>query len=195
MRIIAGTLRSRPLITPHGLDTRPTTDRLRETLFNVLTNGAVNRISDAAFLDLYSGSGAVGIEALSRGAASATFVDQSTPAIAALKKNLHNLGLRGPNIRVEKQSVTRFLRSEAAMTTPIRFDVVFLDPPYELEQEYASTLTLLGGECTTLLNPGALVIAEHRRKQSLDVDYGSLNRVRLLQQGDASLSFYSLQIP
>jgi 16S rRNA (guanine966-N2)-methyltransferase len=95
MRVIAGTFRSRPLLAPAGMDTRPTADRLRETLFNVLTNGAVNRVAGAAFLDLYAGSGAVGIEALSRGAASVTFVEQGVAALAVLTKNLANLGIRG----------------------------------------------------------------------------------------------------
>src|ERR1700729_3455446 len=111
MRVIAGRLRSRPLLAPAGMGTRPTADRLRETLFNVLTNGAVNRVADAAFLDLYAGSGAVGIEALSRGAASVTFVEQGASALAVLKKNLDSLGLRGGGFRVEKRSVGRFLRN------------------------------------------------------------------------------------
>src|SRR5580658_9202261 len=99
MRVIAGSLRSRPLLAPAGLDTRPTADRLRETLFNVLTNGAVNRVAGTAFLDLYAGSGAVGIEALSRGAASVTFVEQGAPALAVLKENLDSLGLGSSGLR------------------------------------------------------------------------------------------------
>lgn len=191
MRVIGGTLRSRPLLAPAGLDTRPTADRLRETLFNVLINGAVNRVAGAAFLDLYAGSGAVGIEALSRGAASVIFVEQGAPALAILKKNLDSLGLRGGGFRVEKRSVGRFLRNveKAALGS---FGVVFLDPPYDLAEEYAITLGLLGGECAALLAPGALVVAEHRRKQALAESYGILERTRLLEQGDAALSFYEV---
>ena len=191
MRVIAGSLRSRPLLAPAGLDTRPTSDRLRETLFNVLTNGPVDRVAGATFLDLYAGSGAVGIEALSRGAASVTFVEQGSAALAVLKKNLDGLGLRGSGFRVEKRSVGRFLRNveKAALGS---FGVVFLDPPYDLADEYATTLGLLGGECAELLAPGALVVAEHRRKQPLAESYGSLIRFRLLKQGDAGLSFYEV---
>ena len=94
MRVIAGSFRSRPLLAPAGLETRPTTDRLRETLFNVLTNGAVDRVAGAAFLDLYAGSGAVGIEALSRGAERVTFVESGVSAVAVLRKNLESLGIR-----------------------------------------------------------------------------------------------------
>jgi len=191
MRVIAGTFRSRPLLAPAGMDTRPTADRLRETLFNVLTNGAVDRVAGAAFLDLYAGSGAVGIEALSRGAASVTFVEQGAAALAVLKKNLDNLGIRGAAVKTEKRSVARFLRGAMEKAEPGAFGVVFLDPPYELAAEYESTLGLLGGECASLLAPGALVVAEHRRKDSLAEGYGVLRRVRLLEQGDAALSFYS----
>ena len=198
MRVIAGTFRSRPLLAPAGQDTRPTADRLRETLFNVLTNGAVNRVADAAFLDLYAGSGAVGIEALSRGASAVTFVEQGAAALGVLQKNLDNLGIRGLGIRgararIEKRSVSRFLRGSVEKAGAGPFGVVFLDPPYDLAEEYELTLGLLGGECAGLLEPEALVIAEHRRKQALAESYGNLGRVRLLEQGDAGLSFYSSQ--
>lgn len=172
------------------MDTRPTADRLRETLFNVLTNGAVNRIAGAVFLDLYAGSGAVGIEALSRGAESVTFVDQAPAALAMLGKNLAALGLKGDAVRVEKRSVGRYLRGAAEKGAA--FDVVFLDPPYELAEEYSLALTLLGGECRTLLAADALVVAEHRRKNPLEASYGCLVRTRVLEQGDAGLSFYGV---
>ena len=194
MRVIAGTFRSRPLLAPPGMDTRPTADRLRETLFNVLTNGAVNRVEGTAFLDLYAGSGAVGIEALSRGAASVTFVEQGAAALGILKKNLDGLGIRGAAARVEKRSVARFLRDagKSSVGQVDAYGAVFLDPPYDLASEYAQALKLLGGECAALLAPGALVVAEHRRKQALAENYGSLTRVRLLEQGDAALSFYEV---
>jgi 16S rRNA (guanine966-N2)-methyltransferase len=192
MRVIAGTYRSRPLLAPEGLDTRPTADRLRETLFNVLTNGAVDRAAGAAFLDLYAGSGAVGIEALSRGAASVAFVEQGAAALAVLQKNLDSLGVRGAAVRVEKRSVARFLRGAMEKGLPGEFGLVFLDPPYELVAEYESTLGLLGGDAAGLLAQGALVVAEHRRKQALAEGYGSLKRVRVLEQGDAALSFYEV---
>jgi 16S rRNA (guanine966-N2)-methyltransferase len=190
MRVIAGRFRSRPLLAPAGLDTRPTADRLRETLFNVLTQGVVNRVEGAGFLDLYAGSGAVGIEALSRGAAHVTFVEQGPTALSALQKNLDNLGLLGAAVRIEKRSATRFLRASLEKGEAGRFGVVFLDPPYAMAEEYALTLGLLGGECSLLLADGAMIIAEHGRKNGLDPSYGKLVRTRVLEQGDAGLSFY-----
>ena len=193
MRVIAGSLRSRPLLAPAGMDTRPTADRLRETLFNVLTNGAVNRVAGVAFLDLYAGSGAVGIEALSRGAAAVTFVEHGAAALAVLNKNLQNLGLKGSGIRIERQSTARFLRGSAERAAAGPFGMVFLDPPYDLASEYAHALGLLGGERAALLTSDALVVAEHRRKQSLEERYGRLIRMRVLEQGDAGLSFFSVE--
>jgi 16S rRNA (guanine(966)-N(2))-methyltransferase RsmD len=178
------------------MDTRPTADRLRETLFNVLTQGAVDRIEGARFLDLYAGSGVVGIEALSRGAVQAVFVEQAAGALAVLRKNLDALGIRGDAARVEKRGVGRFLRGELEnkleKMAAKGFGVVFLDPPYDLADEYAMTLGLLGGEGAALLAPDGLVVAEHRRKQSLAESYGRLTRVRLLEQGDAGLSLYEI---
>ena len=186
MRIIAGSYRSRPLKAPPGLSTRPSSDRLRETLFNVLAP----RVQGAAFLDLYAGSGAVGIEALSRGAAHVTFVERAPAALKALRGNLERLGI-GRGFRIHSGSVGAFLRI-AAKASPgqERYEVVFLDPPYDEEREYTATLGLLGGSAAAVLAPGALVVAEHARKQALDEQYGNLKRVRQLKQGDAVLSFY-----
>jgi 16S rRNA (guanine(966)-N(2))-methyltransferase RsmD len=198
MRIIAGTLRSRLLRAPSGAGTRPTSDRLRETLFNVLAP----RIEGAAFLDLYAGSGAVGIEALSRGARSAEFVEQSSAAIGVLRANLAQLGI-GNQARIHVGSVANWLRrtaagsgsswAEAAEKRAGRvFDLVFLDPPWEAAKEYEVALEMLGGSAVGVLAPGALVVAEHRRRQALDAQYGMLERTRLLEQGDAALSFFSV---
>ena len=188
MRIIAGSYRSRPLKAPPGLSTRPTSGRLRETLFNVLAP----RVQGAAFLDLYAGSGAVGIEALSRGAVHVTFVERAPAALKVLRGNLERLGI-GNGFRIYPGSVGAFLRSAAqARPKPERYEVVFLDPPYDEEREYTATLVLLGGSATALLAPGALVVAEHARKQALDDRYGSLNRIRQLKQGDAILSFFTV---
>ena len=186
MRIIAGSYRSRPLKAPPGLSTRPTSGRLRETLFNVLAP----RIQGAAFLDLYAGSGAVGIEALSRRAAHVTFVERAPAALKVLRGNLERLEI-GSDLSIHSGSVGAFLRSAAqARPEPERYEVVFLDPPYDEEREYTATLGLLGGSAAALLAPGALVVAEHARKQALDDRYGSLKRTRQLKQGDAILSFY-----
>ena len=185
MRVIAGTLRRRTLEAPAGLKTRPTSDRLRETLFNVLAP----RIEGARFLDLYAGSGAVGIEAVSRGAANVVLVERAEPALKVLRGNLEKLGLRG-GVRVEGVSVGAFLRRVRPQTTAMFFDVVFLDPPYEAVGEYATVLGLLGGDAAGLLAAGAVVIAEHRRREKLQDEYGVLRRARVLEQGDAALSFY-----
>ncbi len=189
MRIIAGTFRSRTLVAPPGLSTRPTSDRLRETLFNVLAP----RIEGAAFLDLYAGSGAVGLEALSRGATRVAFVERAPAALKVLNGNLERLGISS-GVRVHAKSVGAFLRS-FAKSTPKRepHEVVFLDPPYDAAEEYAITLGLLGGTAQGILAKEAVVIAEHRRKQQLDEQYGNLKRTRLLEQGDAAISFYRIE--
>lgn len=187
MRIIAGTLRSRRLQAPSGLATRPTSGRLRETLFNVLAP----RIHGARFLDLFAGSGAVGIEARSRGAVRVDFVERNAAALRALGSNLAALGLdveRSRKVFVHGGDVATTLRR---LPRDLAFDAVFLDPPYDAGEAYASTLALLGGPRAGLLSPGALAIAEHSRKQTLEEIYGVLRRVRLLEQGDAALSFYS----
>jgi 16S rRNA (guanine(966)-N(2))-methyltransferase RsmD len=189
MRIIAGRYRSRTLVAPAGMATRPSSDRLRETLFNVLAP----RIEGARFLDLYAGSGAVGLEALSRGAAHVEFVERAPAALTALRKNLAQLGLT-EGFRIHGAGVGAVLRKmkPAKLNSGAAFDVVFLDPPYDAAAEYVATLGLLGGDAAGLLAEGALVIAEHRRKEKLDEQYGLLGRTRLLEQGDASLSFYAV---
>jgi 16S rRNA (guanine(966)-N(2))-methyltransferase RsmD len=156
---------------------------LRETLFNVLAP----RIQGAHFLDLFAGSGAVGIEALSRGAASVVFVERAQPAIRVLRTNLDRLGLT-ERFRIVPGSVGGYLHNTQGGQ---QFDVVFLDPPYDAVGEYAATLELLGGPLAGVLTESALVIAEHRRKDVLEDRYGQLQRTRLLKQGDAALSFYA----
>jgi len=184
MRVIAGSLRRRTLEAPAGLATRPTSDRLRETLFNVLAP----RMEGTVFLDLYAGSGAVGIEAISRGAERVVFVERAPSALKALRGNLERLGLR-ECFRIEASSVAAYLR-RARVNEERGFDVVFLDPPYDAADEYATVLRLLGGVATGMLAEDAVVIAEHRRKERLEELYGGLKRTRLLEQGDAALSLY-----
>jgi 16S rRNA (guanine(966)-N(2))-methyltransferase RsmD len=157
--------------------TRPTSDRLRETLFNVLSP----RIAGARFADLYAGSGAVGIEALSRGAVGVEFVERAQPALRTLRANLANLGIRS-GAAVHAANVLSWIRRRPEPG----FDIVFLDPPYDAAEEYESVLTLAEGA----LAPDGLVIAEHRSKAPLAERYGRLLRTRILQQGDATLSFY-----
>lgn len=186
MRVIAGLLRSRSLQAPSGLATRPTSDRLRETLFNVLAP----RIQGACFLDLYAGSGAVGIEALSRGASHVVFVERAQPALKILRANLQSLGLQ-QGIDIHSGAVVSYLRRASGA----KFHLVFLDPPYDAADEYGNALALLGGEALSVLHPDALVIAEHRRNDKLGDIYGRLTRKRLLLQGDAALSFYAVAEP
>lgn len=183
MRVIAGQYRSRVLHAPPGLDTRPTSDRLRETLFNVLAP----RIEGAIFLDLYAGSGAVGIEALSRGAKQAFFIEQAEPALRAIRANLAALDFKD-SYSLEARSVSAALKR--LTVTGQHTDLIFLDPPYAQEKEYATTLNQLGGECKNLLAPDAIVVAEHEKRRELDPQYGTLIRYRILKQGDAALSFY-----
>ena len=187
MRVIAGQYRSRPLSAPRGIDTRPTSDRLRETLFNVLAP----RIADAVFLDLYAGSGAVGIEALSRGAREAIFVEQADAPMKAIRGNLSALGIAG-RYALEKRSVAAALRRLAENGRVA--DIVFLDPPYSEVAEYTQSLGLLGGASRSILAPCAIVIAEHEKRRELDERYGTLARYRVLKQGDAALSFFRLDV-
>lgn len=183
MRVIAGQYRSRPLAAPRGSHTRPTTDRLRETLFNVLAP----RMEGSVFIDLFAGSGAVGIEALSRGARETVFVEQSEPAMKTIRANLASLQIRS-GYALEPRSALAALKRLAEQRK--QADIVFLDPPYERAEDYASVLSLLGGEAFTLLRAESIVIAEHARRDTLPDTYGSLGCYRRLKQGDAALSFY-----
>jgi 16S rRNA (guanine966-N2)-methyltransferase len=179
MRVIGGTYRSRRLTAPGGIATRPSSDRLRETLFNVLAT----RVEDAVFADLYAGSGAIGIEALSRGAGTVYFVEQAAVAVAAIRSNLSALQINS-NFRIFAASVAATLPRLSGAS------IVFLDPPYATAEEYERTLGYLGHHAEEVLAEGAWVIAEHNRKTAPGEDYGSLHRFRVLQQGDAGLSFY-----
>jgi 16S rRNA (guanine(966)-N(2))-methyltransferase RsmD len=186
MRVIAGTYRSRLLVSPRGTATRPTSDRLRETLFNILST----RIEGALFADLYAGTGAVGIEAISRGASHVWFSENAPAALAAINQNLSALRIaRG--FTIEDRGTGALLQRLAKLDKPL--DVVFLDPPYESEAEYEGTLNFFGSaRGRLLLAPGAFVIAEHSSKAELAKRFGGLEHTRLLRQGDAALSFYKL---
>jgi 16S rRNA (guanine(966)-N(2))-methyltransferase RsmD len=175
MRVIAGTYRSRRLAAPRGSATRPSSDRLRETLFNVLAP----RIEGAVLADLFAGSGAVGIEAISRGAQQVYFVEKAAPAVAAIRENLKALGIQS-GFKIEPCSVAAALPRIAGCT------IMYLDPPYDESEEYARTLDSID----TQLTAEGIVVAEHRRKTALAENYGVLHRYRVLEQGDAALSFY-----
>lgn len=181
MRIIGGKWRSRQIAAPKSEATRPTSDRLRETLFNVLGQDCTG----LRVLDLYAGSGAVGLEALSRGARRVWFAEKSSPALATLRTNLRALGAEGAVVDIT--GVSTLLSKLAKEKTAI--DLIFLDPPWDMTQEYERTLAFLGAH-EELLNDGARVVAEHRSKVELPERVGNLERTRVLKQGDASLSFY-----
>ena len=164
--------------------TRPTSDRLRETLFNVLGP----RVEGSRFVDLYAGSGAVGIEAMSRGAEFVWFAESARPAVAAIRANLAALKIAG-GFALEDRSTAKLLQGLAAKERTA--EIVFLDPPYEDSEAYEETLAFLSRHHAALLADGAVVVAEHARKQPLEARYGVLERTRVLEQGDAALSFYA----
>jgi 16S rRNA (guanine966-N2)-methyltransferase len=173
MRVIAGEFRSRKLKPVPGLATRPTPDRLRETLFNILAP----RIEDAVFLDAYAGTGAVGIEALSRGARHCYFLERSRPALEVIRENLGSLGL---------ESRATVLTGPVALTLERQSgDIVFLDPPYEQEREYRTALDVLAS------HPPPLTVVQHSTHFPLEDAYGTLHRTRLVKQGDNTLSFFA----
>lgn len=189
MRVIAGQFRSRPLRSLQGLDIRPTSDRLRETLFNVLTAGNPKALEGSVWVDLFAGTGAVGIEALSRGAATVYFVEHSRRAAELIKQNLESLRISG-GFQILQQEAKHALSHLNAQ--PIQPSFVFLDPPYRMQNAYSETLEALAG---TELARNALVIAEHEKRFDPGDSFGTLHRARVLQQGDAALSFYKHLVP
>ncbi|HLX75961.1 MAG TPA: 16S rRNA (guanine(966)-N(2))-methyltransferase RsmD [Terriglobales bacterium] len=186
MRVIAGKYRSRPLRSLRGLDIRPTSDRLRETLFNVLVGGDPGRLAETVWLDLYAGTGAVGIEALSRGAHMVYFVEESTRAAELVRQNLRSLSVEGDSFEVVERDVLSGLRRLDAQA--VTCDFCFLDPPYRQHASYEQTLGFLAQ--SHLLQPASVVVAEHDRKFDAPAKIGALQRYRKLEQGDAGLSFY-----
>ena len=183
MRVIAGKFRSRRLKSPGTLRLRPTSDRLRETLFNVLGP----TIEDSLFVDLYSGTGAIGIEAVSRGAREVIFVENHPAAARFLRANLDALEIRSGIELIAADAVQALERLAARHMVA---DFIFLDPPYQDRDEYESTLEFL--DTSRLLTPTSLVIAEHFDAASLPDRYARLERTRVIEQGDAALSFYKL---
>jgi 16S rRNA (guanine966-N2)-methyltransferase len=185
MRIIAGKYRSRTLRSLKGQMLRPTSDRLRETLFNIL--GAT--VGGSTFVDLYAGTGAVGIEALSRGAHHAIFIEQHAPAVALIRRNLESLGI-GAEAEILGMNVARAIERLEARHVHTQF--IFFDPPYAADSEYEGTLEALGE--SPLVAPEGRVIVEHLRKRDLPERAGDLELTRVVEQGDAALSFYRLAL-
>ena len=157
MRVIAGTHRGRRLQAPEGLDTRPTADRVRESLFSIL-----GPLDGEAVLDLFAGSGALGIEALSRGAGSALFSDSSTAAVRVVQANLEALGLEA---RVVRDDASRVLRD--AQARGAAYDLIFLDPPYRHAVQWAADLSAL---VPPVLTPGGRVVSESDRRAPLPLE-------------------------
>jgi 16S rRNA (guanine(966)-N(2))-methyltransferase RsmD len=180
MRIIAGIYRGRNLRSPPSMQVRPTSDRLRETLFNVLAP----RIAGTRFLDLCAGSGAVGIEALSRGAAHVTFVDRSRKMCGLVEANLVLCGVPEDETEVVMAEAAEFLRRAARDEQ--KWDIAFFDPPYA--SAYLPVLTVFGAGA--ILNDDGLLIVEHHHKNELKDEIGEIRRWRILKQGDSALSFY-----
>jgi 16S rRNA (guanine966-N2)-methyltransferase len=164
---------------------RPTSDRLRETVFNVLGHD----LTETRFVDVFAGTGAMGIEALSRGAVEAVFIEKHAPAAALIRKNLETLKIVKGATVLGSDAVTGLEKLEAKQrASGVAYDFVYLDPPYAEVEEYSRCLRILGN--SDLLTPDGTVIAEHSRNYAAPEKAGNLERVRVLKQGDAVLSFY-----
>src|SRR3954452_16713804 len=187
MRVIAGKFRSRALKALAGRDTRPTSDRLRETLFDVLTARNPSALAGSTWLDLYAGTGAVGIEAVSRGADRTVFVDSSRQATDVIRQHLKTLEIEA-RAEIHQQGVLKELPQLQAHS--LVFDYVFLDPPYASHSEYNDCLDFLG--TSQLLKGASVVIAEHDKRFDPGQVCGNLERYRTLLQGDSALSFFHL---
>ena len=189
MRVIAGALKGRRLEAPDWSGLRPTSDKLRETLFNVLAP----RIQGARVVDGYAGTGAVGIEALSRGARHVTFVERDPRAVALIDDNLRRCGLvplPGATDAPDRYAIIRAGFTGTALgRTETAFDIVFLDPPYgaaELEAAIAASEALVG--------EGTVLVVEHAKRDPAPLHAGSLERTRELTSGDSALAFYRRRV-
>lgn len=190
MRIIAGTLKGRRLKTPTWDGLRPTSDKLRETLFNVLGP----RVAGARVLDGFAGTGALGIESLSRGAQQVTFIEQDPRAAALIAENLEHCGIR-TGYTVLRASLARGIDTLKAGSAFAPFDIVLLDPPYHQEQPRPEEHTDIDRILTTVtlvVAPAGLTVFEHARRRALPAAAGSLVRVREIVSGDSMLSFYQV---
>jgi len=175
MRVIAGEYRSRRILSLAGLETRPTPDRLREALFNILSPV----IEGSVFVDAYAGTGSVGIEAISRGARLGVFIEKDREAVEVIKANLHSLGIKAKG-RIIRGAATHHLAT-------IEADIVFIDPPYPLDKEYRSALTALSAK------PPTLTIVQHSVRYTIPDEYEQLVRTRTVRQGDNAISFFKVR--
>jgi 16S rRNA (guanine966-N2)-methyltransferase len=187
MRVIAGKYGSRPLRSIRGMAIRPTSDRLRETLFNVLTAGNPGVLEGSVWFDLFAGSGAVGIEALSRGAKGVYFVETSSRAAQLIQQNLDSLGIID-GYKILRDDLSRIIwRMEREH---VAADVIFLDPPYQQQHLYGETMRALAD--STLVWAMSVVIVEHEKKFDPGAEFRSLRRFRKVVQGSSALSFYRI---
>ncbi len=180
MRVITGLYKGRRLKTLEGMDVRPTSDRMRETLFNILAP----RIEDARFVDVCAGSGAVGIEALSRGAAHVTFIESSRKAAAVVSENLRHCGIT-QDFKLINREATAAMKYFAYEKQ--QFDIFYLDPPYDSDL-YTPVMWQIAQN--NLLAEDGIVIVEHRRQLPLAPNYDDLRPYRELVQGESVLTFY-----
>ncbi|HUF04145.1 MAG TPA: 16S rRNA (guanine(966)-N(2))-methyltransferase RsmD [Aridibacter sp.] len=181
MRVISGIYGGRILKSPSGTRTRPTSDRLRETLFNVLSPHIHD---ETRFLDLCAGTGAIGIEAISRGAMHVTFVDKARKACGLIEENLDQLGVPESVTEVVCSETVKFLQKSAGSS----WHMIFYDPPYAAE--YAIVLDAVGGKYSNVLADEGALVVEHHAKTELPDASGEIRRWRLIKQGETCLSFY-----
>jgi 16S rRNA (guanine(966)-N(2))-methyltransferase RsmD len=188
MRVIAGRLKGRRLKTPTWAGLRPTSDKLRETLFNILAP----RMAGARVLDGYAGTGAIGIEAVSRGARSVTLVDRDRRAQALIAENLAACGVENlcAIIPAEVAEALDTLQAQPAFEP---FDIVVLDPPYAPERR--GTLEAILRSAGELLARNGVIVLEHARRDAAPETAGQLVRTRTVDSGDSALSFYELRQP
>ena len=184
MKLLAGTQKGRRLRNPPTSTLRPTSGKVREALFAILSD----RIQNATVLDLYAGTGALGLEALSRGARQVVFVEQAPASLRVLRDNIRHCASQEKS-RVVGQDVKRFLQMPHFLEGEDRFDLIFMDPPYQT-RDVDSVLELLGR--STFFFPHSLLVMEHFSKRHVAEHAGDLKRFRQARYGDTTLSFYSL---
>ncbi len=179
MRIISGTLKGRKLAAPDGRSTRPTADRIKESIFNILAGRIVSR----QVLDLFAGSGALGIEALSRGASHAVFIDREKAALTVLKRNIRQLGLTD-RTRVMNWDIRRGINCLPSGSK--QFDLVFMDPPYDTD---AVNIGLNALVLRQVLAPDACVVVEHSRRETIVCPEDALTLTDQRRFGKTLVSF------
>jgi 16S rRNA (guanine(966)-N(2))-methyltransferase RsmD len=177
MRVIAGIMKGRRFLLPQGVKLRPTTDKVREALFNILSAD----IEGASFLDLYAGTGSIGIEAISRGAKQVVFVEKEKKHALLIRKNL-SLFSASCSSAIFEGTAHDFIK-----TNKQSFDLCYIDPPYE-DNDLASVLQTLGGSDT--MRPQGIAMIEHFYKQEMSLSYEALSFLRKVRYGGTALSFY-----